>query len=134
MSHIRTQDTEPEILLRHKLWHLGFRYRINVKALPGKPDIVLKKYNTVIFVNGCFWHGHDGCRFFVIPETNREFWAIKINANRERDARQNELLKSTGWNVITIWECELKKQNISDTIEKLISAITQTQYINQSSG
>lgn len=123
MQQIRGKDTKPEILLRKLLFKEGFRYRINDRKLPGKPDIVLKKYNTIIFVNGCFWHGHTDCRYFVIPKTRTEFWTEKINGNRERDLRNEEQLKSAGWNVITVWECELKKNSIEETLKLLILKI-----------
>lgn len=123
MQQIKDKDTKPEILLRKLLFKDGFRYRINDKKLPGKPDIVLKKYNTVIFVNGCFWHGHQDCRYFVIPKTRTEFWRDKINGNRERDVRNLSQLKEAGWNVITVWECELKKNRIEETLRHLILKI-----------
>lgn len=123
MQQIRGKDTKPEILLRKLLFKEGFRYRINDRKLPGKPDIVLKKYNTVVFVNGCFWHGHTDCRYFVIPKTRTEFWTEKINGNRERDLRNEEQLKSAGWNIITVWECELKKNSIEETLKLLILKI-----------
>ncbi len=123
MQQIRGKDTKPEILLRKLLFREGFRYRINERKLPGKPDIVLKKYNTIVFVNGCFWHGHTDCRYFVTPKTRTEFWTEKINGNRERDLRNEEQLKSAGWNVITVWECELKKNSIEETLKLLIQKI-----------
>ncbi|MGG5210790.1 very short patch repair endonuclease [Chryseobacterium sp. MIQD13] len=120
MQQIKGTNTKPEILLRKLLFSKGFRYRINNKNLPGKPDIVLKKYNTVIFVNGCFWHGHQNCRYYVIPKTRTEFWTDKINGNKKRDKKNTELLLQKGWKVITVWECELKKDNLDQTVEKLI--------------
>jgi len=123
MQQIKAKDTKPEILLRKLLFKEGFRYRINDRKLPGKPDIVLKKYNTVIFVNGCFWHGHQDCRYFVMPKTRTEFWNDKINGNRERDLRNIFQLKEAGWNVITVWECELKKNLIEETLRHLIPKI-----------
>ncbi|ROI10066.1 DNA mismatch endonuclease Vsr [Chryseobacterium sp. H3056] len=119
MSRIKSKEAKPEILLRKLLFKEGLRYRINDRKLPGKPDIVLKKYNTIIFVNGCFWHGHQDCRYFVIPKTRTEFWTEKINGNKERDIRNNTLLKQAGWNVITVWECELKKNSIEETFNLL---------------
>lgn len=120
MQQIKGKNTKPEILLRKLLFSKGFRYRINNKNLPGKPDIVLKKYNTVIFVNGCFWHGHENCRYYVIPKTRTEFWTEKINGNKKRDKKNTELLLQKGWKVITVWECELKKDKLDQTVEKLI--------------
>ena len=108
MSRVKGKNTKPEDIVAKYLFAHGFRYRRNVKTLPGTPDIVLKKYKTVIFVNGCFWHAHEGCKYFVLPEENREFWEEKLLRNRERDAEKQKQLKELGWNVIVIWECELK--------------------------
>lgn len=126
MQQIKGKDTKPEILLRKLLFAEGFRYRINDRKLPGKPDIVLKKYNTVIFVNGCFWHGHQNCRYFVVPKTRTEFWTDKIKGNKERDHRNISLLKEAGWNVITVWECELEKIMIDDTLNKVKEKIKES--------
>ena len=109
MSCIKGKNTKPEELVRKYLFSQGFRYRKNDKRLPGHPDIVLPKYRTVIFVNGCFWHGHEGCKYFVWPQNNAEFWKNKINTNKERDRRKEDELKALGWKVIVVWECELKK-------------------------
>jgi len=119
MSRIKGKETKPEVTVRKFLFSEGFRYRKNDKRYPGTPDIVLPKYRTVIFVNGCFWHKHEGCRYFVWPENNKEFWKNKIEANVERDNRNYELLKKLGWNVIVIWECELKKNRRVETLETL---------------
>lgn len=108
MSRIKGKNAKPEDIVAKYLFAHGFRYRRNVKTLPGTPDIVLKKYKTVIFVNGCFWHAHEGCKYFILPEENREFWEEKLLRNRERDAEKQKQLKELGWNVIVIWECELK--------------------------
>ena len=121
MSKIRSTNTKPEMLLRKRLFAEGFRYRINDRKLPGKPDLVFKKYNTVIFVHGCFWHGHQDCRYFVVPKTRTEFWTEKINGNKERDQRNNALLKQAGWNVITVWECDMKKNTFEDTLVKILN-------------
>lgn len=110
MSHIRSTNTKPEEKVRKYLFSKGFRYRKNVRALPGCPDVVLPKYRTVIFVNGCFWHKHN-CPRFVWPTTNREYWEPKILRNAERDRKNAELLRQQGWKVITVWECELKKNS-----------------------
>lgn len=123
MSHIRSTDTKPEVAVRKYLFSKGFRYRKNVKAMPGCPDIVLLKYKTVIFVNGCFWHKHD-CPRFVWPSSNQEYWYAKITRNVERDKENYGMLKSEGWTVLTIWECQLKKNNFASTMDKLISALT----------
>lgn len=111
MSQIKGKNTKPEMLVRKFLFSKGFRYRLHVKNLPGKPDIVLPKYKTVIFINGCFWHGHLGCKYFVIPKTRTEWWYEKIEGTRARDNDIGTILKEAGWNVITIWECQLKKNN-----------------------
>ena len=116
MVAIRSSNTKPEVLLRRYLWRAGFRYRVNDKKLPGRPDIVLPKYKTVIFVNGCFWHGHDGCRFFVVPATHTEVWIEKIRKNKERDAITSEKLEALGWTVITVWECTLKGSELNQTL------------------
>ena len=120
MSHIRSKNTKPEQQVRQALWHQGYRYRLHVKDLPGKPDIVLPKYKTVIFINGCFWHGHEGCKYFVVPKSNTGFWLEKIGKNKYRDTQDKSMLTSSGWKVITIWECELKKPVIEKTLDALI--------------
>lgn len=122
MSHIRSTNTKPEEKVRKYLFSKGFRYRKNVKALPGCPDIVLKKYNTVIFVNGCFWHKHD-CPRFVWPSSNEEYWIPKIERNVERDKKNTQLLRDMGWNVLVVWECQLKKKSFQETMDNLIEKI-----------
>ena len=122
MSRIRSSNTKPESLVRKYLFSKGFRYRKNVRALPGCPDIVLPKYKTIIFVNGCFWHMHN-CPRFVWPASNEEYWRPKILKNYERDRRNIATLQNEGWKVIVIWECELKKSVIEKTLEDLISKI-----------
>lgn len=119
MSHIRSRNTKPEVKLRKELFKLGYRYRLNVKGLDGRPDIVLAKYRTCIFVNGCFWHGHKGCLKFVLPKTNVEFWLAKIENNRERDLRDYTFLESRGWRVIVVWECELAKADFRNTVSEI---------------
>ena len=123
MSRIKGKNTKPELLVRKFLFANGYRYRLNVKTLPGKPDIVLPKYKTVIFINGCFWHGHKGCRYFVIPKTRTEWWINKISETQKRDSEAEEQLVDLGWKVITVWECELKKTNLSSKLSSLISEI-----------
>ena len=125
MQHIKSNDTKIEVLLRKALWQKGYRYRKNYKELPGKPDIVLPKYKTVIFVNGCFWHGHEGCRYFIWPKNNAEFWKAKISGNIQRDAQCIHLLKDQGWNVLVVWECELKKANREATLIGLETRLKQ---------
>ena len=123
MSRIRNKNTKPEELVRKYLFSQGFRYRKNDPRLPGKPDIVLPKYRTVIFVNGCFWHGHEGCRYFIWPKNNADFWNEKITANILRDKKNHQLLSVQGWKVNDVWECELKKQNASDTLRSLVDTL-----------
>ena len=123
MSRIKGKNTKPEMLVRKFLFANGFRYRLHVKDLPGKPDIVLPKYKTVIFVNGCFWHGHDGCKYFVVPKTNTEWWLNKIITNISNDARSIETLVINGWNIFIIWECELKTLKRESTLLKLLENI-----------
>ena len=117
MAAIRSKNTKPEIIVRKGLWSRGFRYRLNSPRLPGHPDLVLRKFRTCIFVNGCFWHGHEGC--CKIPSTNREFWETKIRNNKERDIEKQKKLASMGWHCITIWECELKPSKRDNTLKSL---------------
>ncbi|HOU68484.1 MAG TPA: very short patch repair endonuclease [Paludibacteraceae bacterium] len=124
MSKIKSKDTKPEVILRKFLYAQGFRYRINVKNLLGTPDIVMKKYNLVIFVNGCFWHGHENCSRFRYPKSNKEYWIPKIEKNIRRDRLIKETLMNQGWNVITIWECMLKKTNRENTLNNLSLALS----------
>lgn len=126
MSQIKGKNTKPEELVRKYLFAHGFRYRKNDKRLPGSPDIVLPKYKTVIFVNGCFWHGHTGCKYFVWPQNNADFWREKIQRNIERDKNNYDKLKQLGWNVVLVWECELKKLRRDKTLLSLISRIKST--------
>ena len=123
MSCIKGKNTKPEEIVRKYLFSLGFRYRKNDKRLPGTPDIVLPKYRTVIFVNGCFWHGHQGCRYFVVPKTNTEFWMNKIDANRAKDQKKISELEAMGWRVIVIWECELKQGKQDDTLRRIVKML-----------
>ena len=112
MSRIRGKNTKPEIMVRKGLHARGFRFRLHNKKLPGSPDIVLPKYSVAIMVNGCFWHGHKGCRYATKPKTNVEFWETKIAKNRHRDEVTNAHLEALGWHVITVWECELRGKSI----------------------
>ena len=123
MSHIRSKNTKPEEKVRKELFSRGFRYRKNVRTLPGCPDIVLPKYRTVIFVNGCFWHKHD-CGRFAWPSSNPEYWIPKINRNIERDAANRTELTKLGWKVLVVWECALKKKTFEDTMNQLAADIT----------
>jgi len=119
MAAIKSKDTKPEMVVRRWLWGHGFRYRLNHPRLPGKPDIVMRKYRACIFVNGCFWHGHEGCRYYTIPKTDTEFWVNKVKRNKERDLKVQHELVAMGWHSITIWECELKPVKREDTLESL---------------
>ena len=133
MATIRSKNTRPEMIVRRGLWSRGFRYRLNHKRLPGHPDLVLRKYRTCIFVNGCFWHGHnvalpqmdngewiiDNSECCKIPRTNREFWVAKIRRNKERDKEEQRKLASMGWHCITVWECELKPQKREETLDSI---------------
>ena len=125
MSRIHSASTKPEIKLRRALWRIGFRYKVNDKKLPGKPDVVLPKYHTVVFVHGCFWHGHKGCPTSHIPETNTAFWTAKIARNQERDQEVWRQLEAKGWFVIIVWECQLKKAEFQETIESVAAEIRQ---------
>ena len=123
MSRIRGKDTKPEILVRSYLFSRGLRFRKNDRRYPGSPDIVLPKYRTIVFVHGCFWHLHEGCKHAKIPKSNVEYWKNKLYKNRERDERNQKELEAMGWKVITVWECELKKGKREQTLENLFSQI-----------
>lgn len=116
MSRIKNKNTKPEILVRKFLFANGFRFRLNDKKLPGKPDIVLPKYKTVIFVNGCFWHGHENCKYFKLPGTRTEWWKEKIDKNIENDLKKQSQLMNLGYKVIIVWECEIKNKSVYTTI------------------
>lgn len=124
MSKIKSKNTKPELLVRKFLHKHGFRYRLHVKDLPGKPDIVLPKYKTVIFVHGCFWHGHENCKYYVVPKTRTQWWLNKIHINVLRTLNVNITLFKQGWKVLEVWECQLKKQKKEVTLENLLSAIS----------
>lgn len=123
MSHIRSTNTKPEVALRRALWRRGFRYRVNVKNLPGSPDIVLPKHRTVVFVHGCFWHAHKGCKIYHLPQTNTEFWLAKVTRNQERDQEVWRQLEAKGWSVVIVWECELVKAKFDGTVERVANEI-----------
>jgi len=108
MSRIRRRDTKPELQIRKALWHAGLRFRLDVRGLPGRPDIVLPRWNAAIFIHGCFWHRHEGCPLFRLPSTRTSFWDTKLAANRERDDLAARSLEATGWRILTIWECALR--------------------------
>ena len=120
MSRIRSQNTKPELLVRKFLHANGFRYSLNNKKLPGKPDIVLTKYKTIIFIHGCFWHGHANCKYFVIPKTRTKWWTDKIFTNKANDGKSVRALKKDGWKIITIWECRLKPAKAEKTLSLLV--------------
>jgi len=124
MRQIKGKNTKPEMVVRKFLFSKGFRYRLHAKNLPGKPDIVLPKYKTIIFVHGCFWHGHEGCKYYVVPKTRTEWWLNKINTNKRNDEKAKALLKKAGWKILIIWECELKPAAIDYTLQKLIAKIS----------
>lgn len=124
MSQIKGKNTRPELLVRRILTENGLRYRLHVKTLPGCPDIVIKKMNVVIFVHGCFWHGHQNCRYFKIPSIRQDWWKSKIERTKETDQKNIEKLTSNGWKVIEIWECDLKPQKIVKTTSRLLKRLS----------
>lgn len=120
MSQIKGKDTKPELIVRKFLFSNGYRYRLHDKKLPGKPDIVLPKYRTAIFVHGCFWHGHDGCKYFVVPKTRTQWWIEKIDQNKKRDTVNLQRLMEEQWNVISIFECELRPLQKEKTLKTIL--------------
>lgn len=123
MSRIRGKDTKPEMIVRKFLFANGFRYRLHDKKLPGKPDLVLRKYNTVIFVHGCFWHGHDGCKYFQLPKTRSEWWKAKIERTKVVDAAAVAELERLGWKVLVVWECELRGDGANAALVNLMMVL-----------
>ena len=123
MAAVHSASTKPELYLRYALWRLGFRYRVNDKRLPGRPDIVLPKYRTVVFVHGCFWHGHTDCKYYSVPKTNTDFWVAKVARNKERDQEVWRKLEALGWSVIIVWECQLKKAVWEETVSRVADEI-----------
>lgn len=124
MSRIKAKDTKPELLVRQFLHNCGYRYKLHDKNLPGKPDIVLSRYRTVVFIHGCFWHGHSRCKYFRIPKTRTKWWSEKISRNKLNDTRAIKALKKEGWNVIVLWECNLKPAKIETTLLMLLTDIS----------
>jgi DNA mismatch endonuclease, patch repair protein len=125
MSRIRATNTKPELLVRRHLHALGYRYTLHNKLLPGKPDMVLPKYNTIIFIHGCFWHGHAHCKYFKMPGTNTQWWADKIARNKANDAKAAKALRKAGWQVIAVWECRLKPAKAATTLQQLVQKLQQ---------
>lgn len=123
MSQIKGKDTKPEMTVRKFLHSNGFRYRLHVKDLPGRPDLVLPKYNSVIFVHGCYWHAHEGCDDFKIPDTRTDWWKEKLYGNKERDEENIRQLKKMGWDVTVVWECKLKSNNQEETLKGLVQKL-----------
>ncbi len=123
MSQIKSKNTKPELQVRKFLHHHGYRYRLHNNKLPGKPDLVLKKYKTIIQVYGCFWHGHKGCKYFKIPKTRTDWWTNKIEENIRRDHQSEQELKRMGWNLLIVWECELKKGDAEKTLNNLVNCL-----------
>lgn len=121
MSRVKSKNSKPELFIRSELHKMGYRFRLHDAKLLGSPDIVLKKYKTVIFINGCFWHGHHNCKYSHLPKTNKRFWKKKINKNRKRDSFVKNKLRKLGWKSITIWTCQIKKKNIIAKIDKLLA-------------
>ncbi|MDM9630228.1 very short patch repair endonuclease [Robiginitalea aurantiaca] len=123
MSKIGSKDSKPEMIVRKFLHGHGFRYRLHKKELPGNPDLVFKKYKTVLFVHGCFWHAHQDCKYFKLPDTRKEWWEVKLRSNKERDIKNKKALSDQGWSVITVWECELKPGFREERLNQLISEL-----------
>ena len=132
MSRIKGKDTKPEMLVRRYLHSRGYRYRVNVRRFPGTPDIVLRKYKTVIFINGCFWHGHEGCRYYVPPKSNSQYCQQKIERNKQRDIEKRIQLRLLGWHTIIIWECQLKSKNRHTTLQALEQTLNKIFLLNNS--
>lgn len=131
MAAIHSSSTKPEVRMQHELWRMGFRYRKNDKRLPGSPDIVLPKYRTVIFVHGCFWHGHKGCKKYVIPKSNTVFWVEKVARNQQRDQEVWRQLEAKDWSVIIVWECELEKKRFDETIDRVEKEIIENGRLHE---
>ena len=124
MSQIKATNTKPELLVRKFLHAQGYRYKLHDKTLPGKPDLVLPKYNTIIFIHGCFWHGHAKCKYYKVPQTRTDWWLQKINTNKAKDAKAVKALKKMGWKVIVIWECWLKKAKLHNKLSSVLHKLT----------
>lgn len=131
MSRIHSNDTKPEMILRRSLWHKGFRYLVNNKRLPGSPDIVFPRYHTVVFVHGCFWHGHSGCVSGHLPKSNTDYWINKIARNQQRDQEVWRQLEAKDWSVIIVWECELEKKRFDETIDRVEKEIIENGRLHE---
>lgn len=131
MSRIKGKNTKPEMKVRRFLFANGYRYRLHDKKLPGKPDIVLPKYKTLLFVHGCFWHGHTNCKYYTVPKTNTDWWLNKINGNIANDDKAVKALKKDGWKIITIWECELKPAKVEKTLTALLKKLSHSLSISK---
>lgn len=129
MSRIKGKDTKPEMLVRKFLFANGYRYRLHDKKLPGKPDIVLPKYRTVILIHGCFWHGHTGCKYYKVPQTRTDWWLNKINGNKANDEKAVKALKKDGWRIIMLWECDLKPAKLKKTLLKLLNKFSSSHQL-----
>ena len=135
MSRIRSSNTAPEVALRRAMHAIGFRFRLHSKGLPGKPDIVLPRHKTVIFVHGCFWHRHSGCKIATTPKSNTEFWVEKFDRNVVRDARTREQLEGLGWRVIVVWECELRSANqVAGAVRRVVDEICPERFVGAPAG
>jgi len=130
MSQIRAKDTKPEMMVRRYLHAHGFRFRLHYQSLPGKPDVVLKKYKSVVFIHGCFWHGHEGCNYFKIPATRSDWWSAKIERNSQKDSDSTKQLKKLGWTVYVVWECELKPKKRELTLQTLAWNLKALKYLD----
>ena len=124
MQQIKSTNTKPEMLVRKFLFAHGYRYKLHDKKLPGRPDMVLPKYRTVIFVHGCFWHGHTSCKYYTVPKTNTDWWLNKINTNKANDTKAVKALKKDGWKIITVWECDLKPAKVEKTLNALLKKLS----------
>jgi DNA mismatch endonuclease, patch repair protein len=124
MSRVKSKDTKPELLVRRFLHQQGFRFKLHDMSLPGKPDLVLPRHKVVIFIHGCFWHGHKGCKYFTVPQTRTKWWLDKIEGNAQNDVKAVKVLKNGGWKVVIIWGCQLKRTKIKATLGKLLRVFT----------
>lgn len=134
MARIGAKDTKPEMLIRRGLHARGLRYRIHVGSLPGRPDIVLPRFRSVIFIHGCFWHAHEGCKYFRIPRTRSEFWKAKLLGNHQRDVEKVEQLKLDGWRVLTVWECATKSNSVDFLVNTIVSWLEDGDLVGEISG